>query len=97
MCVICHTEVSSSNPPLKSFPTKFNESFNVKFDHAQHNTGSARPQSGCADLSQPLRRARGCRTLDSGKSVGPQSVLLMPHAEQQICQRPRNRIMRRVP
>ncbi|HEX3279950.1 MAG TPA: cytochrome c3 family protein [Pyrinomonadaceae bacterium] len=48
MCVICHTEVSSSNPPLKGFPTKFNESFNVKFDHAQHNTGSARPQNGCA-------------------------------------------------
>jgi c(7)-type cytochrome triheme protein len=48
MCVICHTEVSSSNPPLKNFPTKFNESFNVKFDHAQHNTGNARPQSGCA-------------------------------------------------
>jgi Cytochrome c7 and related cytochrome c len=48
MCVICHTEVSSSNPPLKSFPAKFNESFNVKFDHAQHNAGSARPQTGCA-------------------------------------------------
>lgn len=48
MCVICHTEVNSSNPPLKSFPTKFNESFNVKFDHAQHMTGLARPQSGCA-------------------------------------------------
>jgi c(7)-type cytochrome triheme protein len=48
MCVICHAEVSSSNPPLKSFPTKFNESFNVKFDHAQHNTGGARPPSGCA-------------------------------------------------
>ncbi|MEP6742596.1 MAG: cytochrome c3 family protein [bacterium] len=48
MCVICHTEVSSSNPPLRSFPSKFNESFNVKFDHAQHMSGSARPQSGCA-------------------------------------------------
>ena len=48
MCVICHTEVSSSNPPLKSFPSKFNESFNVKFDHAQHMNGNARSQSGCA-------------------------------------------------
>jgi c(7)-type cytochrome triheme protein len=48
MCVICHTEVSSSNPPLKSFPAKFDESFNVKFDHAQHMIPSARPQSGCA-------------------------------------------------
>ncbi len=48
MCVICHTDVNSSNPPLKNFPTRFKESFNVKFDHAQHNTGSARPPSGCA-------------------------------------------------
>jgi Cytochrome c7 and related cytochrome c len=48
MCVICHTDVNSSNPPLKSFPTRFNESFNVKFDHAQHMSGSARPQNGCS-------------------------------------------------
>ena len=48
MCVICHTNVNSSNPPLKSFPARFNESFNVKFDHAQHMSGVARPQSGCA-------------------------------------------------
>jgi c(7)-type cytochrome triheme protein len=48
MCVICHTDVNSSNPPLRSFPPKFNESFNVKFDHAQHMTGTARPPAGCA-------------------------------------------------
>jgi c(7)-type cytochrome triheme protein len=48
MCAICHTDVNSSNPPLKSFPTRFNESFNVKFDHVQHMTGAARPQSGCS-------------------------------------------------
>ena len=48
MCVICHTDLNNSNPPLKSFPLKFNESFNVKFDHAQHMTGAARPQSGCS-------------------------------------------------
>jgi len=48
MCVICHTDVNSSNPPLRSFPTRFNESFNVKFDHAQHMAGAARPQNGCA-------------------------------------------------
>jgi c(7)-type cytochrome triheme protein len=48
MCVICHKDVSSSNPPLKNFPTKSNESFNVKFDHVQHMTGSARPASGCS-------------------------------------------------
>ena len=48
MCVICHTDVNSSNPPLRSFLTKFNENFNVKFDHAQHMNGAARPQAGCA-------------------------------------------------
>jgi c(7)-type cytochrome triheme protein len=48
MCVICHTETSGSKPPLKSFPGSFKESFNVKFDHAQHMNGSARPQAGCA-------------------------------------------------
>ena len=48
MCVICHTDVNSGNPPLKGFPTRFNESFNVKFDHAQHNTGAARPENGCS-------------------------------------------------
>jgi c(7)-type cytochrome triheme protein len=48
MCVICHTDVNSSNPPLKSFPSRFNESFNMKFDHAQHMTGSARPANGCS-------------------------------------------------
>lgn len=48
MCVICHADVNSSNPPLKSFPTKFKEAFNLKFDHLQHLTGSARPQSGCS-------------------------------------------------
>jgi len=47
MCSLCHSDVNSSNPPLKSFPAKFNESFNVKFDHAQHMNGAARPASGC--------------------------------------------------
>lgn len=48
MCVICHTDVNNGNPPLKGFPTRFNESFNVKFDHSQHMNGAARPASGCA-------------------------------------------------
>lgn len=55
MCVICHTDVNSSNPPLKTFPTRFNESFNVKFDHAQHMTGAARPASGCAGCHSRVR------------------------------------------
>jgi len=47
MCVICHTDVSGNRPPLKSFPTSFKEGFNVKFDHAQHLKGSAKPKEGC--------------------------------------------------
>jgi c(7)-type cytochrome triheme protein len=55
MCAICHSDVNSGH--LKGFPSKFKESFNVKFDHAQHNTGSARPQSGCASChGRPVNR-----------------------------------------
>jgi c(7)-type cytochrome triheme protein len=48
MCLICHTETKSSNPPLRNFPTAFKDAFNVKFDHVQHMNGSARPQNGCS-------------------------------------------------
>jgi c(7)-type cytochrome triheme protein len=47
MCVICHSDVKSAAAPLKAFPVRFNENFNVKFDHAQHMKGSARPAEGC--------------------------------------------------
>src|SRR5207237_4366618 len=58
------TDVGSSNPPLKSFPSKFDENFNVKFDHAQHMTGSARPQSGCA----------ACHTRLGGRAAAALSI-----------------------
>ena len=48
MCEICHSDVRSSNPPLKNFPARFNEKFNVKFDHAQHLAAGVRPRNGCA-------------------------------------------------
>jgi c(7)-type cytochrome triheme protein len=48
MCNICHSSLSEGNPPLRAFPGKFNESFNAKFDHAQHNQGEGRPAAGCA-------------------------------------------------
>jgi c(7)-type cytochrome triheme protein len=47
MCVICHTDVNSANPPLKNFPASFSDNFNVRFDHSQHMTRTARPPSGC--------------------------------------------------
>jgi hypothetical protein len=56
MCMICHTETKSSHPPQRNFPTTFKEKFNVKFDHAQHMKGSARPQSGCAGCHRALNR-----------------------------------------
>ena len=56
MCSICHLNVNGNNPPLKAFPDKFKESFNVKFDHAQHLIGAARPKNGCSSChSSPLR------------------------------------------
>ncbi|MCM3873280.1 MAG: cytochrome c3 family protein [Pyrinomonadaceae bacterium] len=57
MCLICHTNVQSSDPPRKSFPARFNENFNVKFDHAQHMAGAARPRNGCNGChDKPLLR-----------------------------------------
>jgi len=57
MCSICHANVNGSNPPLKSFPDNFKEAFNIRFDHAQHMTGAARPKNGCtACHSSSLRR-----------------------------------------
>ena len=57
MCSICHQSVNGDDPPRKPFPDEFKESFNVKFDHAQHMSGAARPRSGCtACHSSPLRR-----------------------------------------
>jgi c(7)-type cytochrome triheme protein len=53
MCMICHTDTSGDKPPLRSFPSSFKESFNAKFDHAQHLSASARPQNGCAGCHNP--------------------------------------------
>ncbi len=63
MCVICHTDVKSSNPPLKSFPANFKEPFNVKFDHAQHMNGAARPQAGCVACHKPFARRAAALTI----------------------------------
>ncbi len=57
MCFICHADVNGNDPPRKTFPDKFKESFNLKFDHAQHLTGAARPKNGCNSChASPLRR-----------------------------------------
>jgi hypothetical protein len=57
MCSICHRSVNGNDPPRKAFPDKFKESFNIKFDHAQHMTGGARPKNGCVSChNSPMRR-----------------------------------------
>lgn len=72
MCSICHADVNSSNPPLKGFPTKFNERFNVKFDHAQHMNGAARPQSGCAACHSLNRGRPAALSIPAGLSAHAQ-------------------------
>lgn len=69
MCAICHSDVNSSNPPLKGFPSRFNESFNVKFDHSQHNAGSARPASGCAACHSRMGGRATALSIPSGLSA----------------------------
>jgi c(7)-type cytochrome triheme protein len=48
MCTICHTDTKSDDPPVKAFPAKFIEGFNMKFDHAAHERGEGRPAQGCS-------------------------------------------------
>ena len=89
MCLICHTDTNGPKPPLRSFSSNFKESFDVKFDHSQHMSGSARPQNGCAGChSAPISRGAGlsipanlsahgvcyaCHTPDS-KSIGGREI-----------------------
>ncbi|HEX8776442.1 MAG TPA: cytochrome c3 family protein [Pyrinomonadaceae bacterium] len=57
MCSICHVDVSGPSAPVRAFPERFKESFNVRFDHAQHMNGPARPRQGCAAChDRPLAR-----------------------------------------
>ncbi len=56
ICSICHVDV---NDPLllKTFPDRFKENFNMKFDHAQHMSAAAKPKNGCASChNAPLRQ-----------------------------------------
>jgi Cytochrome c7 and related cytochrome c len=62
MCYICHDNVeNSSHPPEKNFPGL--KSFNVQFDHAQHDTGTARPPDRCAACHTPAGRRAGAMSI----------------------------------
>lgn len=64
MCAICHTDLNSRNPPVKGFPSI--RSFNAVFDHAQHNTGAARPANGCVACHAPAARRAAALTIPAG-------------------------------
>jgi c(7)-type cytochrome triheme protein len=51
ICAICHTDARSGS--VKSFPGL--RSFNVRFDHARHARGAARPRASCAACHKPAR------------------------------------------
>lgn len=53
MCAICHNDLGSSPPTMKTFPVSFKEGFNMKFDHAAHDNGAGRPAAGCAECHEP--------------------------------------------
>src|SRR4051812_47662465 len=52
ICTVCHTEVASG--ALKTFPAL--KSFNMRFNHALHMTGAARPGNGCVTCHKTERR-----------------------------------------
>ena len=53
MCAICHSSLDSSDPPVKAFPARFREGFNMKFDHGAHARGEGRPPQGCGTCHNP--------------------------------------------
>jgi c(7)-type cytochrome triheme protein len=58
ICTICHDDLQKVPATMKSFPIRFNEQFNMKFDHAAHSQGAGRPQAGCAACHQPQGAAQ---------------------------------------
>lgn len=53
ICAICHSDLSGTDPGMKDFPKKFNEGWNMKFDHAAHDRGDGRPKEGCVACHLP--------------------------------------------
>lgn len=52
ICTICHANPASG--AVRAFPGL--RSFNVRFDHARHARGAARPTANCAACHRPERR-----------------------------------------
>ncbi len=66
MCEICHSDLRTAAAPLKGFPTRFNERFNVKFDHAQHLASGVRPRNGCAACHSGWLRRGAALSIPAG-------------------------------
>lgn len=58
ICIMCHDNLQTVPATMKSFPVRFNEGFNMKFDHAAHMRGAGRPSAGCAACHQPQGAAQ---------------------------------------
>ncbi len=58
ICVMCHDDLQTVPATMKSFPARFNEGFNMKFDHAAHLSGAGRPAAGCAACHLPQGAAK---------------------------------------
>jgi len=69
MCSICHTSVSGTPPPMRAFTQEFKEGFNVKFDHAQHMTGSGKPKNGCTACHGGSLRRGSALSIPTGISA----------------------------
>lgn len=79
-CANCHSDLQSVPPPVRVFPAKFEEGFNMKFDHAVHSRGDAEPREGCNYCHDP----RG-----PGKSI---PVSVSAHANCFACHTPESSI-----
>ncbi len=82
MCAICHTDTKGQDPPVKAFPAKFIEGFNMKFDHAAHIS-----ISNCDDCHKSSGRGKsipvgfeahancyGCHTVENKPASGQCNV-----------------------
>jgi c(7)-type cytochrome triheme protein len=64
ICTICHTNVQAG--AVKPFPAL--RSFNMRFDHARHMVGAARPAALCATCHKPSARGLAL-SIPAGRSA----------------------------
>lgn len=80
MCAICHKDLRQVPPTMNEFPHRFVEGFNMKFDHAVHSRGEARPPEGCAACHE---------TAGAGKTI---PVGFQAHANCYTCHTPESKV-----